>query len=275
MKQMLILEFKNCINRKEFKFIFSFLMFMAIGAFLFTASSFYGFQLSFVRSAYESSMIQGIYSQFILSAEIILLPLLASIIYSDSFYADSKSGVYKSILARTDKKTYLIAKAIVIFAVTFLVFLIPLLINQLLSFTAFPLVGFDNNYSLPSYDIGIQNYSGQGWLFEVLRLQSPFLFNVVGMLKISLFAALFALLTYSVYFVYKKGKLAGIAGVFFLYIVLSIAFDFIGLRQYGIINYLYMPTQGTPAMMVFWILALLSASLLMINRGLKNEIEIE
>lgn len=82
MGKSLLLELKNCINRNEFKFIFSSILLLSIGSFAIACYEFYGTQATFIRSAYEMSIIQDIYSGSILQFIIILLPILATIIYS-------------------------------------------------------------------------------------------------------------------------------------------------------------------------------------------------
>lgn len=263
MKRMLMLEFKNCIDRKEFKFTFAFLFLISIGSFLITCYRFYGQGLPFIRSAYEVGIIQGVYSRSLLQFELMLLPLFSIIIYSDSYYSDAKSGVFKSILTRTNRKTYVFAKSIVIFTVTFASFFISFFLNQLLIFIVFPVEGYDNNYSLPPYDLGIQNYHSED-LFDLVRLQYPFFYNMLYMLIISLFAALFALIAFGVYFYVKKGKFVVILGLFLGYIVLELALNTLGFGKYSIIHFLLPGSPGSFNILLSWMVLLLVLSFVMI-----------
>ncbi len=277
MGRLFQLELKNCLHRKEFKFIFLLMMLISIGSFLFSCfykwgGNQYGGSLLYVRSAYEMSIIQGT-GGLIISALCFLLPLFAVLIYSDTYYSDSQSGVYKSILTRTDPKVFLWTKSLVISVVTFFTFFIPLLINQLLCLIAFPTQGFDNNQGLPPYDIGIQNYSSE-WMFDLVRLQSPFLYNLIYTTLISLAATIFALFAYAAYFVVKKGKFAVISGVFLLYTVSQVGVFFVSHRL-ALVN-LLIPNTGSVYVLILWLALLLIPSILMIaikSRNLEAGIE--
>jgi hypothetical protein len=260
---MLMLELRNCLHRKEIKFVFSFLMLISIGGFLLECSRFYGMGMTNIRSAYEMSLIQGTSVHVLLSVECILIPLIASIIYSDSFYVDYQSGVYKSILTRTDTKTYIRAKGIVTFGVTFFVFLIPLLWNQVLCLITFPTEGFDNRFALPPYDIGTQNFNNK-FMFDLLRVQSPLLYNLLYMFLISLVAALFAVFAYGAFLVFKKGRFATIAGVFSLYVVVEMAVTAWGSFRLSLINLLQSGNQGSLSVLLLWISILFVLGIVMI-----------
>ena len=274
MTRMLKLELINCLSRREFKFIFAILMSFSIGSFLIVCLKNYGQGASLIRSAYEMSIMQGTSTGVVLSIQNMLIPLFASIIYSDSYYSDHRSGVYKNILTRTDTKTYFWAKAIVIIVVTFTVFLIPLFLNQLLSLLAFPTQGFDNNFAFPPYDIGIQNYQS-GFMFDLLRIQSPLLYNLLYMFLISLVASLFALFAYGAYFVSNKGKFATIVGVFLIYIVTELAVSTLGFRL-SLNNLLQPGNRGSFGVLMLWIAVLFVLSIGMIAaKGFTHDVGIE
>lgn len=277
MRKSLLLELKNCINRNEFKFIFSSIFLLSIGSFAIACYEFYGAQATFIRSAYEMSIIQDIYSGSILQFIIILLPILATIIYSDSFYTEKQDGVYKFILTRTKLSTYVISKALAIFLITFLVFLVPLLINQGLSIVTFPLEGLDNNQALPPYDIGIQNYnSGSEYVFDFIRIQSPLLFNILKMIVISIFAACFSLLSYGIYFTkysLKRGRFFTAISIFIVFIIQELTLSILGLGRYSISTYLKTNGIGNPLILIVWILTILLVSCLIIYRyGIKKNL---
>lgn len=200
---------------------------------------------------------------------------MAMMIYSDSYYTECKMGVYKSIVTRVDKKKYIIAKGVAIFTATFVVFFIPLIVNQLLCFIAFPIEGFDNNQSLPPYDIGFQNFHMEN-RFDFLRVQAPLLYNLLHMVIISLFASLFALLGYALYFIYKKGRLSVMAGIFIVYLVLEVALSFTGGGKNSIIRLLIAGGTGSVAMLILWIVSLLILSIaVIIHKSFADEPEIQ
>ncbi|WP_158523922.1 hypothetical protein [Paenibacillus bovis] len=191
---------------------------MALGAFILNCYRVFNTDLSSIRSVYEMTILQATSSKIILSTELILLPFMIPLIYSDTYYSDVSNKVNLLILTRTKYKYYIWSKAIVIFIVSFFTVFFPLLLNQLLSFIPFPLYGYDNRFALPTYDIGIQNYDANA-MFDLLRLTHPFLYNVLFSLFISIFAGLFSLLAFSVFLFLKKNKFV-VFLTFFLAVVL-------------------------------------------------------
>ena len=57
------------------------------------------------------------------------------------------------------------------------------------------------------------NYVPQA-MFDLYRIQNPLLYNLLNVIIISLFSALFAVFSYTIYFYTKKGKFTVITGVF-------------------------------------------------------------
>jgi hypothetical protein len=262
--QMLQLEWKHSLNRLEFKLVFLLMMLISVGSFIFSCfyewgGGQYGSSLLHVRSAFEMSIIQGTGVSVLLSTLVFLSPLLAMVVYSDTAYSDQTSGVYKPILTRISVKTYLWCKAAVVSVVTFFTFFVPLLINQLLSLIAFPLQGYDNNYALPPYDIGIQNYDS-GWMFDLIRLQSPLLYNLLYMFIISLFAVIIALFAFTVFLVVKKNRFAVISGVFILIVIVQLIVMIMGSFQYAFVN-LLTPGSGSLLVLIGWMAFFLVPSL--------------
>jgi hypothetical protein len=60
MKSMLFLEFRNCLNRNEFKFIFILLILISIGGFAFACIRYYGLDIIYTRSAFEMCLLREI-----------------------------------------------------------------------------------------------------------------------------------------------------------------------------------------------------------------------
>lgn len=68
----------------------------------------------------------------------LILPILATLPYADSFFSDKKSGFIKNILVRTSKKKYYLSKYIVVFVTGGIVVVLPLLLNLTLSAMVLP-----------------------------------------------------------------------------------------------------------------------------------------
>lgn len=260
MGRLFLLEMRNCINRKEFQVSFGILFFLSIGSFLVTCYRFFGHSLHQVRSASESSMLLGVYSTSFVIILTVLLPLLSTLIYSDSFYSDVKSGVYKSIITRTSFTKYVSVKTICIFVITFLTFFTPIMLNQLLSLIAFPIEGYDNNFSLPPYVIDFTEEN----MFELLKLESPYLYNCLYAAIISISAGLISVLAFAIYFYTVRGKFYVNSGIFLGYILSHLFFSGINLKEYSLLSYFRTDHPGSPSILLGWMFLLLASSLLMI-----------
>ncbi|SFC42635.1 hypothetical protein [Bacillus sp. UNCCL81] len=260
MRNLILIEINNCINRREFKFIFAILLILSCTSFFIDSIAFYGQDLSFIRSSAEQSLIQSTYSTFLLSTLLILLPLLSSSIYADSYYTDYKNGVLKNILSRIDHKSYIKSKVIVIFIMTFITFFISLTINQILVMISFPLEGFDNKFSLPAYDYGIQNYSNQV-LFDLLRMNHPLLYNFLNISIISLFSGIIGVLSFSIYFINSNNRITNIIMVFIVYIISELFFSYMHASYFSLYNQLKPGSESSITTLVIWSIGLLVVSI--------------
>ena len=201
MYRQIKMELKNCINQMEFKFIFSILWCISIGGFIINCFMYKNSYYQFLRAANENFILVSTSTRAIIIVLALFFPLLAMSIYSGSFKKEERSNLTQLIILRTSKKRYIWSKAIAIFIITFLSFLIPLLINQLLCYLTFPIEGFDNRWALPNYDL-IRRYENTD-LFDFFRIQYPFIYNLLYILIYSTLGGLIALLAYGVNFVQK------------------------------------------------------------------------
>lgn len=274
MQKLLLIEVRNCIKRLEFKLMLLCLFIISIGTFWVDCYNYYGRNLCNLRSAYELGIIQSLNFKIILQLLIVILPIISCVIYSDSYYKDYKSGIYKTILTKVEKMNYFLSKAVVNFFITFLVFFIPLVINQILYCIAFPCKGYFNNYGLPYYDIGYTNFNSL-YVLDLLRIKSPLLYNLTYILNISLFAGTFALLVFSFQLYYKRNGFMIPVGVFIIYIMLSILIDdFIQINNISILKYLQPNVVGKFRIIPIMQLVLNTISILLILNKTRKEIDL-
>src|SRR5699024_10069619 len=199
MMNLIKMESINCFKRKELHFIFLFMIVISIVAFCIECLSFYGTYMKFIRTFSESSILQGTYAGSVRKTLLLIIPLLSSLIYSDSLHVDFNNGVLKSIATRESIDKYIMSKSIVIVVYSFLVLFLALTVNLLLVSIVFPKEGLDNMYSLPPYDISLINYSKENFL-DIIRIGSPLLFDFISICIISLFAGLLSLFSFAIYF---------------------------------------------------------------------------
>ncbi|WML37966.1 hypothetical protein RCG19_11975 [Neobacillus sp. OS1-2] len=265
-------EIQSCLKRKDIHITFLLMLIISISAFVIECLSFYGLDLKFVRSSAESSLFQGVYAGSVKATLIFILPLLSSLIYSDSFYTDYHNGVLKTIITKVNKSKYITYKAITIFSLTFAVIFISLFINLILSAITFPSTGFDNVGALPAYDIGVQNYKN-GYFLEILRLESPFLFNVISVFILSLFGGLFSILTLGIYFLcLSKNKIVGLFLSFLFYVCINLLLAFLGFDKLTLTYQLDTTHIGTISQLLLWIIFILAISIYLLKKGIDQEL---
>ena len=267
------MELLSCFKRKEIHFVMLFLIILSLLAYGMECIAFYGSEMSFIRSSNESTIFSGVYSGSIRYTILLMLPFISSLIFSDSFYRDYHSGVFKGIVTRVRKSDYILSQATVVFLSTFLTFFIALFLNLVIVKVTFPAVGFDNNYGIPPYDIGIQNFDEKSFL-DFMRIQSPFGFNLLNLFILSFFAGLLSLFTYGLYFLFlDKNRIYGIFFSFLCYIVTIIGLPVLGFSDLSLPNQLQPGHEGTVLPLIVWgiILAAVSACLI-VWKGIKNEV---
>lgn len=202
LKNMIKLEFKNLISRSEFFISFTLMLLFSIISVVINASDIYGKSIDNVISASDLFMINS-HSGRILSGMIImvLLPVIASVPFSDSYYIDKKSGIYLSVLTRTSQLNYIFSKAIVTFLSAFIVLFIPLLLNQILCLIMGPVSSFCDLSGWPAYETSRLNEHIYFWTnFE----NNTYVMNFIYILWASIFGGFMALFSFAFSFLTEK-----------------------------------------------------------------------
>lgn len=158
------------------------------------------------------------------------ISLVAAFPFSDSYLEDQRGHSLISILSRCSWKVYWHTGAVLSFLSGFLVICLPLLVSQLLSFVLFPVSGgVMEGYSIGAwYDT---SHYEIGYLFPSLRINHPYLNNLMFIFYSSLFAALNAVLSYlfSLLGVNKKLLVLGLPTLLWLLYDTVIVFIYPGL----------------------------------------------
>lgn len=113
----------------------------------------------------------------------LLLPLLASIPFADTFFTDRKDGYIRNIIIRARKKEYFLAKYIATFIAGGLAVIIPLALNLLIAAMYLPSI-------VPSVtqSFGI----GPTHLWSVMFFTHPYLYLISFLILIYIFSGLIA-----------------------------------------------------------------------------------
>lgn len=250
MKGNIRFEFYNILSSKKFIFCFLVNMLMCLGANVVAISDFWGRSRVSMRSCYDMSLVMpyaGINS--IWYTFVLLLPIIGGGVYSDSFYNMKKNNITNYVFTRVNPKRNIYTKEIVIMIVSFIIVVIPLTVNFLINTIVFETVGRDNNYSLPSYDIGIQNYHPGEWM-EFCRIQNPLKYIILKIIMTGLVAASLAVFVYAISFVTKitdKNQNLPIIIVFLIYNVMETLPEILdnkSLNKICLSNYLYSCLEG-------------------------------
>lgn len=247
MKRIFKFELVNCLNSTGYKCSFGIVMIVGITAFINNVVCYYGSSIQHMKHANELCIVAGApNSGFLFSTLVMFLPILSSMIYSDSFYRDQKNNTFQYILTKVSIKQYILAKELVIVFISFLVATIPLLINYALVSIGFYKGGHDNYYGFPPYDIAIQNYDASYWL-DFIRVQSPNCYVLIKIGVVGLCAATFALLAYALYFINRiseKNKFYVIGILFVLYLTSQMASTNMGNSKYNLYSYMTINIGG-------------------------------
>ena len=139
---MLKEEIKKIIYRKQFIIIFAIFLGAVIVDFLITCKNYYGAELSWVRSAYKCGILTNEIGMFTRQFFSTLFPLMVCTAVADVFCVENAKGITNFIYSRTTSKKNILSKVTAVILVSFFMVFIPLIINFLLTFTAFPLQGY-------------------------------------------------------------------------------------------------------------------------------------
>lgn len=191
---MLKEEIKKIISRKQFVIVFLIFFFTAIGDFLLTCKVYYGIELSWVRSAYKCGILTNEAGMFTGQFYSTLLPILVCIGVSDVYYTERTSGITNFIYSRTTHGKNILTKIAAVSITSFLMVFIPLVINFLLVFTAFPLQGY---YCTNSAYLTLTSPE-EGRIFGYLEMFYPYLNSFVYILIRCLIGTSFALFSFSI-----------------------------------------------------------------------------
>lgn len=265
------LEVKNCINQIEFKFIFMFIWAISIGGFFITCIKNNGTYYQFIRGSNENFILMSTNTRAILMILALFFPLLSICIYAGSYSKERKENITYSIILRSSKGKYVVSKSLAIIAVTFLSFFIPLFINQILCYLVFPMDGLDNRWGIPNYDL-IQSYSGKA-LFDLFRIQYPFIYNLLYILIYSILGSVLALLAYGISFINKIKRFQGIqvnVSIFIVVMIVSYVAQMLKINMLDYLSYVQPGRNGTfYGFIIITVLMLLSA-IILIFKGYKK-----
>lgn len=265
------IEIKNAVNQIEFKVLFAAILLISLISILLNCFQDYGRNILFIRSYIDNSMYISIKARPIMSVFEYLSPLIVMMIYSSSKWKEEKNGMQSMIITRINKKEYYLSKFIANFIIVFGVVLFSGLINLLISYIAYPTVGFDNRWGIPVYDL-IQRYDNRA-LLDLLRIQNPFAYILIKNIIVSTFLATISNIPYCLSFIkhFKEMEFIQICIMTFIAIAVASVIGVIlhiGFIDY--ISYMYVDARISFSSVCLSIIVLNIAEVLILFKGMKK-----
>ena len=265
------IEIKNAMNQIEFKVLFAAILLISLISILLNCFQDYGHNILFIKSYVDNSMYNSIKARPIVSVFEYLSPLIVMMIYSSSKWKEEKNGLQSMIITRTNKREYYLSKFIANFIIVFGVILFSGLINLLISYTVYPVVGFDNRWGIPVYDL-IQRYDKRA-LLDLLRIQNPFVYILVKNIIVSTFLATISNIPYCLSFIkhFKEMEFIQICIMTFIAIaVASIIGVIFHISFINYISYMYVDARISFSSVCLSIIVLNIAEVLILFKGMKK-----
>ena len=265
------IEIKNAVNQIEFKVLFATILLISLISILLNCFQDYGHNILFIKSYVDNSMYNSIKARPIVSVFEYLSPFIVMMIYSSSKWKEEKNGMQSMIITRTNKREYYLSKFIANFIIVFGVILFSGLINLLISYTVYPVVGFDNRWGIPVYDL-IQRYDKRA-LLDLLRIQNPFVYILIKNIIVSTFLATISNIPYCLSFIkpFKEMEFIQICIMTFIAIaVASIIGVIFHISFINYISYMYVDARISFSSVCVSIIVLNITEVLILFKGMKK-----
>jgi hypothetical protein len=245
---------KDMLNRKEFIFAFTVsVLFIMIPMFI-DMFTYYNTDIMFLKPAWFYWGVNGIgyesggnyygymynVSWAIKIFNFCVLPFIVSLTYSYCYYDDNKNGILKILIPITGRKNYYLSNALTIFLSGFFIAFLPLLLEQLVLFIFCPINTPFMISRLPIADDYISGIGKTSYNLESLRLNYPYLFNLLYCIIPSVTGGLMALLSYSVSLFTRKSRFLILTAPAIMWIVIPFLITNTGMHSINL-NFFIQP----------------------------------
>ena len=238
--------------------------------------SYYGLGLSEIISAKNGLILTNTLKSPLCYIFSLILPIITSLIYSDSYIIDKSSGINNMIYTRVNKSRYIRTKGLAVFLISFISVLLPLIIEYIFVLAVFPLQGHFN-LGLASYKDLI--YTDSNRILIKLATYKPYLNLLLFIVIRAAFGGVFSLFAYGISFVKNANRYIVIISSFIAYLAVSILCNtlskviyskqyslFFGTNIFGINGY------GSIYMILLQFLFFFISSILLIEIGIHKEL---
>lgn len=190
-----------------------------------------------------------------------IVPLISSIAYADTYAEDHKTGMIKSILTKVQKQNYILTRFSVNFIIGGLVVILPLVINLLACMTAFPLI--HNNFYFGMDMVGTQDF------WPSLYYHNPLIYILIRILIVFFMGAMLASLGLALS-TFVKNRYVVVLFPFLLFMGTDAVFVSFG-SQYSIIDVFLYYTNSYVCLITYLSVGMVSSFIWFYAAGVKNE----
>lgn len=195
----------------------------------------------------------------------LVLPLLATMAFADSYYTDKKTGFLKNMVTRTGKKRYFLGKYITVFWGAGLVVLLPLVLNFMLTAMVLPALTPEPTasiYSMTSVSMWVDLFYTHPFLYQLGYAGIIFVYS-------GILASIALIITF-----YFEHRFSVLLAPFLVYIFLYTFSSMMGHVEYSPFHFLQ-PNNGALPFYVIAAVAVVSlavTSVWFVRKGVKSDV---
>lgn len=272
---MIKIEIKKIINRKQFWILLCLLLISVFIDFYYTCKACSGKPLSQVASAYELMILYNLSgSSAGMFFNSFLFFLISSAIASDLFYNEIEMGIHNAAFTRISRRRYIVCKAAAMMLIVFSTVMGCLLISQILALSAFPLQG--NLTSKITYNELLE--PDENRIFSYFQNYYPYVNSLIWIAVRGVIASVTSLLAFSLTFLYRTKQYLILLTPMLIYILYSTAAGLIasGIEDIWLstiveTNLLAVNGYGSIWVSVLFLAFEVLVSLLLIRKGIHDD----
>jgi len=248
---MFLCELKRAVSRLSFKIViligivFSVLSLFQTGILGYTSS------YEYIHTYWVSPFDRFIFFNLnpVSNILIMILPLLCTLCFSDSYLEDMSSGFLKSIYTREKKQSYLIAKFSANFIVSGVAFAAPLVLNLISLMMLFP--------NIQPHPILGKTTIFQGGLFPQFYYNHPVLYIFMWIFIYFLYSGVIGSIGLTLG-IFIKNKFIILVSPFLIWWFGEVIFEFLNLGKFSPFQFLYLSNSQNISIIIFEFILLLS-----------------
>ncbi|HCS74088.1 MAG TPA: hypothetical protein DIW17_09455 [Clostridiales bacterium] len=265
-------DFKRMISRRELWFVLlSSIIFAGLSCL--EKISIYGDQnKSLMISATQAFMLW--YPNLGVAYLYFILPLFASLVYSDQYYREYESGIINVQITRQNRNQYYISKLLMSVISGFFITIFPLLFNFLLCIIAFPLKATAATETGSIYMTSLSKEI-QWVQFPNLYMNYPLLYTLMHILLAGILGSALSLLSFALTLHIQKNIIVASCTSTLIYLVYSVGINALKLSEYTPFLFLLTAPEGytknTLIYLSIILVLVISSSFLIVNKLMYNK----